>query len=155
MVIFLENTLCLQKKFSIYKHFGQALFAQANCPFIAEHIANKRKAVCFLCSGCGNNATNISLFTFATARHRPKQPRGSALSTTHQRAASDCPSTRRHVPFAKQQNRKKDPAPTFRRLQRAARMFCRTFACAVTAAYGGLLSIANNAREVGLQSRRT
>ena len=51
---------------------------------------------------------------------------------------------------AKQQNRKKDLAPAFRTLHRAARMFCRTFVCAVTPAYGRLLSIANNTRDVGL-----
>ena len=69
------------------------LFPQANCPFIAEHIANKRKAVflnkcCFLCSGCGKNATIISLFTFATHDTGPsnRERAASARRTSSQRA---------------------------------------------------------------------
>ena len=91
------------------------------------------------------------------AQHRPKQPRSG-------RPQHDAPARTERLPLdtttcplrnAKQQNRKKDLAPACRRLHRAARMFCRTFACVVTPAYGGLLSIAKNAREVGLGSRKT
>ena len=52
-------------------------------------------------------------------------------------------------------NRKKILALACRRLHRAARKFCRTFACVVRPAYGRLLSIVKNAREVGLGSHKT
>ena len=55
-----------------------------------------------------------------------EQPRASAFNTTQQRATT-C-----SFRNAKQQNRKKDLAPAFRRLHGAARMFYGTFACFVT-----------------------
>ena len=100
--------------------------------------------------------TIISLFIFATAQHRPKE-------TASERPQQDAPARSERLLLdtttcplhnAKQQNRKKDLAPAFRRLHRPERMFCRSFASAVMPACGGLLSIAKNAREVGLGSRK-